>query len=836
MYQTAICTIFAKNYIAHARVLTKSFLEHHPGSTVYGLLCDDIDDYFNPADEQFITVTLDELGIPNVDEMIFRYDIVELSTAVKPFLLQHLFERTKLDKLVYFDPDILFLAPIDDVVTLLDTQNIVVVPHLVDTLKEDVVPSERHMLMTGVYNLGFIGLRRSDETAKFLTWWREKLVKYCYADPSNGLYVDQRWVDLAPGMFEGVYVHRDPGCDVAYWNMTQRPVTKRGERFFTLGSPVKFFHFSGYSPNDPDRISKRVPPSDTRLAMSQIGDCAELFSRYGELLQSQGFAATSAWPYSLGQFSNGVPIPRVVRDMWREATDRGLCWDKLLDAQDPKGFYSWVNQAIDERSPYISRLANRVYLARPDVQKAFPDAQGVNRREFVRWFTGTGIQEHAIPAAFAESMRQSLIDSAQPVERRLSGVRPALDRLLNVPLGRRVAQAGLARTARQWLFPPPPPVERAAPQVSNPHKPMRNGLNLLGYLSAETGVGEVPRALVRALSGQGYPVAITHLANQDGARRNDVSALDLPSGTPHDVNLFCVNADGIASVKELVGRDAWARKYNIAFWFWEIAKFPENWRDRFNDLNEVWVGSSFVQEAVAAISPIPVVKMGVPVVQRLPSELGRQALGLPQDRFLFLYAFDMLSIPERKNPLDYIAAYRTAFEPHFADVHMVLKVNNLHYFPDWEDKLHTEVQAVQGTLIDATLDRSHLTALFQCADAYVSLHRSEGFGLTIAESMRLGKPVIATDYSGSRDFLSENNGFPVRYNLVELERDYGPYRAGNVWAQPDVEHAANHMRFVFGSAEERCRRAQRAAQDIDILYGPHVTANRIIQRLNYLKR
>ncbi len=835
MNQTAICTIFAKNYIAHARVLAESYLEQHPGSTVYGLLCDDLDGYFDPAGERFITVTLGELDIPDLEEMVFRYDITELSTAVKPFLMQHLFSRTTLDKLFYFDPDILFLAPIDEIVTLLDTHNVVVVPHLTDTLKEDVVPNERHILMTGVYNLGFIGLRRSDETLKFLSWWREKLAKFCYADPGNGLYVDQRWVDLAPGMFEGVHVHRDAGCDVAYWNMTQRPVTKQDGRFTTLGSPIKFFHFSGYSPDDPGRISKRVPPSETRLAMSQIGDCAKLFTRYGQLLRAHGFATTSGWPYSLGQFSNGVPVPRFVRDMWREATDRGLRWDRLLDAQDPRSFYGWVNQAVDEGTPVISRLAQRVYQARSDVQKAFPDVYGAHRREFVRWFTETGIQEHSIPAALAEPMRQSLLSSAQPVERRLSGARPMLNQLLATPLGRRVAQTGPARAARRLLFPPPRASRPAAP-ADHRHALVREGLNLLGYMSAETGVGEVPRALARALSDRGYPVAITHLANPDGARRNDLSALDLPSGTPYDVNLFCVNADGMASVKEVVGRSVWARRYNIAFWFWEIAQFPADWCDRFNGLQEVWVGSSFVQEAVAALSPVPVVKMGVPVVQRPPAQLGRKALGLPRDRFLFLYAFDMLSVPERKNPLDYITAFRAAFEPRFDGVHLVLKVNNLHQFGNWEDRLRTEVRAVQGTLIDATLDRPQLNALFQCADAYVSLHRSEGFGLTIAESMRLGKPVIATDYAGSRDFLSESNGFPVRHRLVELERDYGPYRAGNVWAQPDVEHAAELMRLVFGDAEERCRRAQCAAQDIEALYGPRVISDRIVRRLEHLRR
>jgi hypothetical protein len=836
MSRTAICTIFAKNYISHARTLAESYLEQHPDSTVYGLLCDNVDSYFDPADERFIMLSLESLGITDLDEMIFKYDIVELSTAVKPFLLRHLFATTPVDKLCYVDPDILFLTPINDIFVLLGTNNAVIVPHLLDTLKEDVIPSERHMLLTGIYNLGFIGLRRSEETDKLLRWWEGKLAKYCYADPGNGLYVDQRWIDLVPGMFAGVHIHRDPGCDIAYWNMTQRPVVRQNGQYTCLGSPVKFFHFSGYSPDDAGRISKRVPPSETRLAMANIGDCASLFERYRELLLRHDFETTSCWPYALGCFSNGVPVPQIARGMWKEATERGLRWDHLLDAQDPAGFYQWLLKPIDAETPLINRVARRVYDGRSDVQRAYPDLHTAHRRDFVHWFTETGVNEHKIPAAFAEDMRRSLASSATPVEQRLTAARPMLTRLNETTIGRRMVQTSLAQAARRILY---PPAASSHPTNGTPkatlRRPAVDGLNLIGYLSAETGVGEVPRALARALTASHYPVAITHLANPDGARRNDKSMLDLPTGTPYDINLFAVNADALPTVKELLGVDLFRQKYNIGFWFWEIATFPDAWRDRFNDLQEVWVGSAFVQEAVSAVCPLPVVKIGVPIVLPIPSSLTRHDLGLPEDKFTFLYAFDMLSIPERKNPLDCIAAYRQAFAPQFNDTHLVLKVNNLHYFADWQAKLCDEVRSVQGTLIETTLDRPHLTALFQRADAYVSLHRSEGFGLTIAEAMRMGKPVIATDYSGNRDFLNQGNGFPVRYTLTELERDYGPYRAGNVWAQPDVEHAAHLMRHIRNDEQDRVARAQQAALDIEALYGPRAMAERMTHRLQHLK-
>ncbi|MCS7060235.1 MAG: glycosyltransferase [Anaerolineae bacterium] len=163
-----------------------------------------------------------------------------------------------------------------------------------------------------------------------------------------------------------------------------------------------------------------------------------------------------------------------------------------------------------------------------------------------------------------------------------------------------------------------------------------------------------------------------------------------------------------------------------------------------------------------------------------------------------------------------------------------MRANHLHRFPEWQERLRRAVASVKGTLIEETLDRPHVNALYHLADAYVSLHRSEGFGLTIAEAMRVGKPVIATDYSGPRDFLNQSNGYPVRYRLVELEQDYGPYQAGNVWAEPEVAHAALLTRQVLGNAAERSAKGQRAALDIERLYGSQAIARRIASRLSRL--
>jgi len=843
MTDYGICTIFAKNYLASVRVLAESFLRHHPDGRVYGLLCDRLDGYFDPLGEQFTAVYLEDLGIPELSEMIYRYDVTELSTAVKARLLQLLLHKYNLKKLCYIDPDVLVLASLREVFSLLDFNEIVLTPHLVEPQTRTWIPSEKHLLLVGAYNLGFIGLRKSDVTDRFLSWWHEKLVKYCYSDPYGGLFVDQRWIDLVPSLFEGVHILRDPGYNVAYWNLPERPVARAGQSYECNGRPVIFFHFSGYSPRDPQRISRHQTGHDDLWRVSDLGDGAELFETYRQLLLKHGFETCSRWPYAFSCFSNGVPVPQVARRLWEEAKDAGVDLSDPLDSDNPEGFYRWLLQPTDTGQPLINRLAEQVYRLRPDVQRVFPDLRGAHRRDFVRWFVTTAVKEHAIPEVFAQEMRESLLKE-RPATRGIMMLQPLVASLSTQTWGRRLLSAPAVNRIRRWMLEPatrPSPrrfMRRALTRRQTTAGPANSrrqpGLNVVGYLSAETGTGEVPRAFIRALRSHGYPLATIPVDNLDGARRNDLSVADLPTGARYDINLFAVNADDWGRVRQLAGPEILQGRLNIGYWNWELSRFPQHWYDRFEGLQEIWVASAFVQEMLSAVSPLPIVKMGVPIVLHPPAQIDRRALNLPTDKFIFLYAFDMLSIPERKNPLGLIEAYRLAFGPDFAHTCLVLKANHLHRFPEWQAILRQKMAEVEGILIEETLDRPIVNALYQMADAYVSLHRSEGFGITVAEAMRMGKPVIATDYAGPRDFLNQNNGYPVRYSLVTLEKDYGPYQAGNVWADPDLDHAAWLMRHVFNNPQDARAKAQQAIQDIEQRYGPHAMGERIIQRLSRL--
>jgi glycosyltransferase involved in cell wall biosynthesis len=665
----------------------------------------------------------------------------------------------------------------------------------------------------------------------------------------RGLFVDQRWVDLVPGLFSSVTIHRDPGCNVAYWNLYHRHVEYSDGEHTVNGSPLKFYHFSGFYPDHPDVVSKH----QTRYTFRDIPVVKGLFDGYQDRLYANGYETVRHWPYAYdSQNIVGVRLPDAARALWREFESNDPSWcpfDTTSDVQFLTNLLAWLNEPIEStpsHQPLVTRLALAVYQQRPDIQRAFPDVLGRDRLEYVRWFVNWGKDDLNIDDFFVRPMAESLKRIFEPgtlVTRHdlVAGLYQTVTSwLFRIGVGRRIERmlgARLVDRVRSLFIRPDPgrPIgpSRLPSLGTIPMEEGRLGVNVAGYLCDETGVGESARATMRALHHQGFPLAWT-MVQGHVARKNDRSVLHLPQGHPYDTNLFYVNADQTVAVYNELGPEFFAGKYNIGYWAWELEQFPEEWRDRFKYLDEIWVGSRFVQNVLAHVSPIPIVIMGVGMDRQPASNVTRGMLGLPEEKFIFLFAFDMLSIIERKNPFGVIEAYRRAFGPDFCDTALVVKVTRLDHFPEYREPLEQAMASVSGMLIDGYLDRSELDGLFNECDAYVSLHRSEGFGMTIAEAMSLGKPAIATAYSGNTDFMNVTNSYPVEYHLVELEQDHGPYRKGNWWADPDLDHAAAQMRRVFENRDEAVRKGVRAAADIKRWYGSEAMARRMIERLNVI--
>lgn len=360
-----------------------------------------------------------------------------------------------------------------------------------------------------------------------------------------------------------------------------------------------------------------------------------------------------------------------------------------------------------------------------------------------------------------------------------------------------------------------------------------HGVNIAGYVNSEFGLGEGVRATIRAIEAANIPFVINN-CTFNLHRKLDSSYKEFTNDNPYPINIVQVNVDLINTFINQVRPEYFNNRYNIGFWAWEIPVFPQEWKSAFNLFNEIWAYSSYCVEAISMVSPIPVIKM-MPSISLPTPSLGREVLGLPQDKFIFVFMFDFCSVLERKNPAATIEAFKQAFGKSNEDVLLVIKFSNAEHFPEQRERLKALVEGYPSIqLIDGYLLRDELNALIYNCDCYVSLHRSEGFGLTIAEAMFYGKPVIATDYSANTEYMNVGNSFPVKYDLVTLAEDFLPYKKGNIWANPDIEHAAYLMRYVFENYEQAKQVGERAAREVRSLLNPQVIGSKIRSRLEYI--
>jgi len=358
------------------------------------------------------------------------------------------------------------------------------------------------------------------------------------------------------------------------------------------------------------------------------------------------------------------------------------------------------------------------------------------------------------------------------------------------------------------------------------------GVNVVGFLGADLGIGESARCMLRAADAAGIPAAAVplRLPCKNSSNNTEFSAR-LGEANPHAVNIFHIDPPVSRDIDHHHGPAFRKERHNIGYWAWELPEFPEAWTPAFEYYDEIWCPSDFVREAVAEKSPVPVLTMPHAVSFPEPAGDGRARFGLPKDRFLFLFLCDLNSYSARKNPQAVLRAFQLSGLAGRGAA-LVIKVHNVAGNETDFAALREAVAGLPDTrLIAETLSLPEVHLLEASCDAFVSLHRSEGFGLAVAESMLLGKPVIATDWSATSEFLSENNGCPVRCQIVPLERSYGPYGKGSLWAEPDAEHAAWNMRRLFADHALARRLGENARATIRERFSPQTIGARYRRRL-----
>ncbi len=784
------CTIIARNYLPLARVLGASFRAHHPEGNLTVLVFDDINHEVIAEDEPFDVVRIEDLGedVPELYRMAAMYDVTEFATALKPWLLEMLLRKGP-RSVLYLDPDIQVFHPLDEIAEIAATNDIVLTPHAVVPMPRDgKMTSETAILASGIYNLGFIGVGQGalvpgpNGKPSFFEFWKVRLIRECVNDPLGMRFVDQRWMDFVPAVYEP-FIMRDPTYNVAYWNLDHRDLVWNGSRYEIDGEPLKFFHFSGYSPTARHLLSKHQTDKP-RILLSERPDLRKICNEYADLLIVNGFGRTGGSEYAFRRMGNGVPFDEYSRRVYRDAVlvaDDGddeyppIPWDE----EGADALCAWMNEPprVENDPGNLSVYLATVFGMRVnELRPMFFDPQGHDRERFLKWARHE-VTEGTFPACFVPS-----VDSARTVPEEF-----------DPETGRRAFHS-----IREWA----------------PANRLRPGFLVAGYLRAELGVGEGARLLIECLEAAGLPYS-TFAFSQTLSRQYHVLEHEGQGTRDFDVNVICVNADQTLAFANAVGADFFAGRHTIGQWAWELEEFPDDWENAFNLVDEIWAVSEFTRAAIAPVTQKPVRVFPHAIVEPVAAEgVGRAELGLPADKFVFLYCFDLLSIFERKNPLGVIEAYTRAFDDGDR-TQLVLKVINGDRAVADLERLRLAVAGRDDiTLMDGYLDDDYVAALMKAADCYVSLHRSEGFGLTMAEAMALGKPVIATAYSGNLDFMSEETAYLVPWEYCEVPSGCDPYPAGAKWADPDPTEAARLMRFVAEHTDEARAMGRRARESV----------------------
>ncbi len=373
-------------------------------------------------------------------------------------------------------------------------------------------------------------------------------------------------------------------------------------------------------------------------------------------------------------------------------------------------------------------------------------------------------------------------------------------------------------------------LSRGPAAVPDPPRPL--GINVAGFFQGEYGIGESSRAFCRAVEATGLPHARINIASKNH-RNADASVSGFSDRNPYRINLMTFSFDYARRFFRDRGRRFFEGRRNVALWYWERETFPARWHSNFDYYDEIWTPSHFCQQAFAAVSPIPVHKITYPLFVREAAPLrDRSAFGIALDACVFLFTWDYCSTIARKNPLAVIAAFQQAFGPNEKAV-LVLKSINRDYDPAATNRVRKAAARGGANIIclESPLPAADMDALFACADCYVSLHRSEGLGLGMAQAMALGKPVIATGYSGNREFMNAGNSLLVDYDLVESDEDCYPYEPGGLWAEPSVARAAEHLRWVYTHPEAAARMGRQAGADVRRVLDPATTRREILARV-----
>jgi 2-polyprenyl-3-methyl-5-hydroxy-6-metoxy-1,4-benzoquinol methylase/glycosyltransferase involved in cell wall biosynthesis len=673
------------------------------------------------------------------------------------------------ERVLVLPPDAELRGPLDAIAR--DTRSVLLVPRLLGGLPQDGErPDSRDLLDAGEIDDELVAVRGDERGLAFTDWWIERRREDAEAAAAAG-GADARPAPsplaAALASLEGVGRLEDPAYDVSFWNLHERSL-----------AGARLVRFAGFRADRPWWLSEHASRTlvlDDPALTEACGRRARALLDAGWLVEAEGGGGGRELP-------GGLVWNERLRRLHTQALEAGEDFGDIYAPAGARAFAKWLTTPGERGAAAgIGPYALDPWKQRRDLRDAFGDLDGEQGEAYVAWLWAHGRAE------------MSLADD---------------------------------------LLPPPP--EGAETDEPPP-------VLVTGYLGGNLGLGEAARGYTTALRAAGVPVATSTLVpelpvQQRGsapaaAEQRAFAEVAMPGGAEPAINLLCVNAPQVPALAERLGEEALRSRYTIGQWAWETDAIPPWWDTSFDLVDEVWVYSRYVAENLARATDVDVPVVVVPLPVSKPDGAGATLPFELPDGFVFLFAFDFFSTLERKNPLGLIEAFKRAFEPGEGPT-LLLKTINARHRPEARERVRHAIAGREDILlVDALLEPVQMAALFERADSYVSLHRAEGYGLTLAESMALGKPVVATGFSGNTDFMTPANSYLVDWTLTKVGPEAEHYPEEGTWAEPSLEHAAATLREVVADRAGAAARGARAAADIAAWLSPEAVGEIARKRL-----
>jgi Glycosyl transferases group 1 len=744
----------------------------------------------------------------DVERLIARHEEADLIVLLLPRLLQSLMSHVS-GPLLHLPPSAWALGPLAPIEEALRVRSVLLAPRAISDLPDDgLAPTPEQLEWAGRIDETIIGVDGSSSAHGFLEWWAAQVE--ATIGSLDGTHVgarpeDRPWLarllELAPARFATALLD-DPGWNLSMWNLQERSLEQTQDGLLVDGhSAARLMNLPGF---EPDRLH-RLSATASRVRVSRSPALRELCIAYGEELLDAGWEDADLRREVGRRLADGTVYDDSMRALYARSLALGAHFGELFGEQGTSAFMAWLEGPAPEGAARgITRYVfYRVAHERPDVLRAYPHLDDGDGLGYVAWCWAFGRDELTIPARFMPPWPGGGAPPPSPAEEVTEESRT---RSTDVP----VSAVGGGELA----------------------------VRVTGYLAHTLGLGSAARGYVEALGAAGVPVSTVSVPLHHLALPADLAAEygrhefeDLLHAGRHGFEIVAVNADELADFVERLG-ESYFEGPRIGIWGWETNSIPERWGRAFALVQEIWVYSQFMAENIGAVAPVPVRALAPPV-QAPQKRAQPQRLGIPEG-FLFLFVFDYLSTVQRKNPVGLVEAFKRAFAQGEGP-QLLIKTINAPLRPLAEEEV---LWAADGRsdihVLDRSLTTEELEGLMAACDCYVSLHRAEGFGLTMAEAMSIGKPVIATGYSGNVDFMNGENSYLVDYTIGRVGPECEIYPPEGEWADPSIEHAAQLMRAVYEDPAEAARRGAQAAEDIARMLSQEATGAAMRRRLEEL--